>query len=166
MGVATPRSRMTFPYDPPMTSTTVIRALGFDHLTAREAHELLRLRQDVFVVEQECPYPDIDGRDVLASTIHVLMTNGSGELLGAARVLSEEGGLRLGRVVLARGARGTGLGRELTAAALDACGTARVRLDGQVRLEGFYASFGFAVSGPEFDEDGIAHVPMERPAQA
>lgn len=148
------------------TSTTQIRLAGFDELTSREAYHLWRLRQEVFIIEQECPYPDLDGRDLESGTRHVLLTIG-GELVGCARVLSDgTGGVdrRIGRVLLAQRARGRGLADVLMRAALAECGQAAIHLDAQSGLADWYGSFGFAVTGPEYLEDGVPHLPMSRPA--
>ena len=140
-----------------------IRVAAFADLTAGEVYDVARLRQDVFVVEQECAYPDLDGRDPEPSTGHVLMREG-GALLGYARVLDDATTWRIGRVVLAKAARGRGLAGGLIEAALEHCRSgdpARdVVLDAQTPLAGWYAGFGFVVDGAEFLEDGIPHIPM------
>ena len=123
------------------------------------AYAVWRLRQEVFVVEQECPYPDLDGRDPEPGTRHVLLEE-DGALLGYARVLDDGDVWRIGRVGLARSARGRGLAEPLLAAALGACHGRDVVLDAQSPLQGWYASHGFTPDGPEFLEDGIPHVPM------
>lgn len=146
-----------------------VRVLAFDDLDARTAYDVWRLRQEVFVVEQSCPYPDLDGRDLEPGTRHVLLESGDA-LMGYLRLLDDGSHARLGRVVLARSARGRGLAAPLMEAALaevddGAAGTTPGRacvLDAQSPLAGFYAGFGFAVSGPEFMEDGISHLPMRR----
>ena len=139
-----------------------VRVLGFDELDARTAYDVWRLRQDVFVVEQECPYPDLDGRDPEAGTRHVLLTAPDGSLAGYLRLLDDGRELRIGRVVLARSARGRGLADALVTAALAECGDRPVVLDAQSPLRSWYAGFGFEVAGPEFLEDGIPHLPMRR----
>ncbi|GGF35598.1 ElaA protein [Marmoricola endophyticus] len=121
-----------------------------------------RLRQDVFVVEQECAYPDLDGRDPEPGTRHVLLRDGS-TLLGYLRVLDEGERARIGRVVLRRQARGQGLADVVMRAALDLLGDRPSVLDAQAPLERWYAGFGYRVTGPEFLDDGIPHVPMSRP---
>lgn len=140
-----------------------IRVAPFVDLAATEVYDVARLRQDVFVVEQECPYPDLDGRDPEPGTAHILLRDG-GDLLGYARVLEDPTAWRIGRVVLATAARGRGLADDLMSAALEHCRSespARdVVLDAQTPLTGWYAGFGFAVDGEEFLEDGIPHVPM------
>lgn len=150
------------------------RAMAFDELDARTAYAVWRLRQDVFVVEQTCPYPDLDGRDDEPGTRHVVLTDHSdgGAVLGYARVLDDRrDGLpvwKVGRVVLTPSARGRGLADRLVTVALETCaardaksGAGRdVVLDAQTPLAGWYAGFGFAVDGPDFVEDGIPHTPM------
>jgi ElaA protein len=133
----------------------------FDDLPARTAYDLWRLRQQVFVVEQDCPYPDLDGRDLEDTTWHVLMHEGE-TLVGCLRVLDDGDGARIGRVVVAPSARGRGLAAQLMDEAMPLCGERQVLLDAQTGLTGFYAAYGFEVTGPEFDEDGVMHVPMAR----
>lgn len=139
-----------------------VRVLAFDDLDARMAYDVWRLRLDVFVVEQACPYPDLDGRDLEPGTRHVLLTGDDGALQGYLRLLDDGGVARIGRVVLAPAARGRGLADQLVRAALAECAGREVVLDAQSPLAGWYAGFGFEVSGPEFLEDGIAHLPMRR----
>lgn len=136
-----------------------IVAVDFDHLTAREAYDVWRLRQDVFVVEQECPYPDLDGRDLDPDTRHVLLRD-EDRLLGCARVLDDAPAWRIGRVALAPEARGRGLANVVMTTALTVCRGRDVVLDAQTPLTGWYATFGFEVDGEEFLEDGIPHTPM------
>lgn len=140
-----------------------IRVATFTELTPGEVYDVARLRQDVFVVEQECPYPDLDGRDPELGTGHVLMHDGE-ELLGYARVLDDATTWRIGRVVLAEAARGRGLADGLIDAALAHCRSEDpgrdVVLDAQTPLAGWYAGFGFVTDGEEFLEDGIPHTPM------
>ena len=143
----------------------VIRVLGFPELDARTAYDVWRLRQQVFVVEQASPYPDLDGRDLEPTTRHVLLTE-AGALVGYLRLLDDGDAVRIGRVVVARTARGRGLADALMGAALAETRDRAVRLDAQVGLTGWYAGYGFTVSGPEFDEDGVRHAPMARPARA
>lgn len=140
-----------------------IRVVAFDELTAAEVYAVARLRQDVFVVEQACPYPDLDGRDPEPGTSHVLLTE-DGDLLGYARVLDDDPRWRIGRVVLASPVRGRGLADGLVRAAVAHCTTIDptrdVVLDAQSPLAGWYAGHGFVADGPEFLEDGIPHTPM------
>jgi ElaA protein len=140
---------------------------GVDDLPVRTAYDVWRLRQQVFVVEQDCPYPDLDGRDLEETTRHVVLLDDEdgrdGRVLGTLRVLDDGGWARIGRVVVAPTARGRGLAAVMMDEAMALCGEREVRLDAQTGLTSFYAGYGFVVTGPEFDEDGIMHVPMSRP---
>ena len=141
----------------------IISAEPFDTLDVRAAYDVWRLRQAVFVVEQACPYPDLDGRDLEPGTRHVLLRDDE-SLMGYARVLDDGDVWRIGRVVLTVEARGRGLADPLMQAALDVCPGRDIVLDAQSPLAGWYERLGFDVSGPEFLEDGIPHVPMRRAA--
>ncbi|KQO62488.1 hypothetical protein ASF23_11410 [Curtobacterium sp. Leaf261] len=124
-------------------------------------HEILRLRQEVFVVEQGCAYPDIDGRDLEPATVQ--WWTGSGSVDATLRVLREADGTeRIGRVATARSARGAGLGADLMRGAIASCRSASIALDAQAHLRDWYGRFGFVQSGDEFLEDEIPHIPMTR----
>ena len=142
-----------------------VTAVPFAALDARTAYDVWRLRQDVFVVEQACPYPDLDGRDVEPGTRHVLLREGE-ELLGYARVLDDGAVWRIGRVALLPAARGRGLADHLLTTALQVCPDRDVVLDAQSPLADWYAGHGFVVAGPEFLEDGIPHLPMRKAGAA
>jgi ElaA protein len=148
-------------------SATLHRAWAAD-LDLRTLYEILRLRVDVFVVEQASPYTELDGRDLEPGARHFWL-GGNGEpepVLGCARLLEESGGeLRIGRLCSARSSRGRGLGRRLVEAALAEVGDGPAVLDSQEHLAGFYRGFGFEVTGPAYDWDGVSHVPMRRPAR-
>jgi ElaA protein len=141
-----------------------VRVLAFDDLDAATAYDVWRLRQQVFVVEQQSPYPDLDGRDREPTTRH-LLSEADSALVGYARVLDDGGWARIGRVVVAPDFRGRGLADELVRTALEVIGDREIRLDAQTGLGGWYASYGFVVSGPEFDDDGVKHLPMTRPRE-
>lgn len=124
-------------------------------------HEILRLRQEVFVVEQQAAYPDIDGRDLEPGTVQFWA--GRGTVDSTLRLLREPDGTeRIGRVATAKAARGQGLSSRLMAAAIAETRTSRIALDAQAHLEQWYARFGFVRAGDDFQEDGIPHVPMAR----
>ncbi|MFC4996521.1 GNAT family N-acetyltransferase [Dactylosporangium cerinum] len=128
-------------------------------------YALLRLRSDVFVVEQECVYPDLDGRDTDPDTVHVWLTSPAGSVTAYLRVLSEpDGTARIGRVVTDRAHRGQGLAARLLAEAVSVVGPRAAVLNAQTTAIRVYERFGFAVSGARFLDDGIEHVPMLRPA--
>ncbi|CAI9400502.1 GNAT family N-acetyltransferase [Nocardioides sp. T2.26MG-1] len=134
-------------------------AVPFDQLDPFAVYGICKARQDVFVVEQTCPYPDLDGRDVEPETRHVLLMDDDA-LFGYARVLDDGDCWRIGRVLLAPEARGRGLADVIMHTALSVSKGRDVVLDAQSPLAPWYATFGFAVSGPEFLEDGIPHTPM------
>lgn len=135
-----------------------------DEITAAELYPLLRLRVDVFVVEQECPYPELDGRDLSASTVHVWWRPGD-EVLGYLRLLRDDDGThRIGRVCTALSARGSGLGALLMKAAMDRVGDEAAVLAAQTYALDFYARFGFVPEGDRYLEDGIEHQSMRRAA--
>lgn len=130
-------------------------------LTAAQLHDILRLRVDVFVVEQKAAYPELDGRDLLADTRH-LWFEGPDGVTAYLRVLLDPGGVRrIGRVVTAANARGQGLAGHLMDAALTVPG--EYVLDAQTYVQKFYARYGFVAEGAEYvDDDGIPHIRMRR----
>ncbi|GAA0373126.1 GNAT family N-acetyltransferase [Micromonospora gifhornensis] len=142
--------------------STQLRVAGFADLDARTFHDLVRLRVDVFVVEQECAYPELDGRDVEPDTRHLWLAR-DGAVLAYLRILADPDGVaRIGRVVVAPSARGGGHAGRLLTAALAEIGDRPCVLEAQSHLVDFYARHGFTVSGPEYVEDGIPHTPMRR----
>jgi len=137
-----------------------ISAVPFASLDPLTAYSLWKLRQDVFVVEQEAAYPDLDGRDLDPATRHVVMENDDGVVLGCARVLDDGQEWRIGRVALHRTVRGQGWADQIMQAALQVCPDRDVVLDAQSPLAGWYGTYGFVVTGLEFLDDGIPHLPM------
>ncbi|GAB2679382.1 GNAT family N-acetyltransferase [Thalassiella azotivora] len=148
------------------------RHARWDELDPRTLHGIVRLRVDVFVVEQACPYPELDGRDVEPGTEHVWWDGGADGSAGAAgderpaaylRVLTEPDGVRrVGRVVTRPDVRGRGLAAALVDDVVRRHGHGPLVLAAQAHLTGFYERWGFTPTGPRFDEDGIPHVPMAR----
>ena len=148
-----------------------LHVAGWRDLDPLTLHDIVRLRVDVFVVEQACPYPELDGRDIEPATEHVWwdVSDGADEPRVAAylRVLAEPaGGRRIGRVVTRPDSRGTGLSTLLVRDAVQRHGHEDIVLDAQSYLVDYYAKFGFVPTGPEFIEDGVPHVPMRRAAGA
>ncbi len=142
----------------------VAQVATFAELDTSTLYALLRLRVQVFVVEQNCPYPELDGRDTEPGTRHVWYAE-DGAPLGYLRLVEQPGGaVRIGRVCVAAPARGRGLARALLGTALELVGERPATLEAQAHLVDLYASVGFAVAGPSYVEDGIPHVPMARPA--
>lgn len=126
----------------------------------RLLYGILRLRSEVFVVEQTCVYLDPDGRDLEPGARQVWVEDDDGSIVGCARVLPEsEGGSSIGRVVTDPSRRRAGLGAALMEHAL-ALAARPTRIKAQSHLADWYAGFGFVVDGSEFVEDGIPHTPM------
>jgi len=140
-----------------------LRVAGFSGLDAGTLYALLRLRADVFVVEQQCPYQDLDGRDTEAGTRHLWLSDADG-VLAYLRILDDGDVQRVGRVVTAPRARGAGLAGRLLREALTVIGDRPSVLEAQAHLVGFYGKFGYQQTGPQYLEDGIPHVPMLRAA--
>ena len=139
----------------------------YDELSLTELYELLRLRVAVFVVEQNCPFQDLDRQD--APAYHLLGHDDAGELAAYARLF--DAGLNyeqaaIGRVAVAHTHRRLGLGQELMRQAIAQCevlyGAQPIRIGAQLYLEQFYQGFGFAQCGEGYLEDGIPHIPMLR----
>lgn len=138
---------------------------GFEALGVDGLYDLLALRAEVFVVEQQSPWLDVDGRDRDAE--HLLALAPGGQLVGCARLLPPSGPngvARIGRLACAQGARGKGLGRAMMRAAMDRVAErwplATVGLSAQTPMVGFYQSLGFRAVGEPYDEAGVEHVEM------
>jgi len=150
------------PTDPvPAHTDPVLRRARFAELSPFEVYRLCRLRVDVFVVEQQCPYPELDGRDLEPATEH-LWFEVDGEVAATIRVLDDGPTRAIGRVATAPASRGAGLAARLIEQAIADHGAVPLTLGAQAHLEGWYARFGFRRSGPGYVEDGIPHVPMRR----
>lgn len=143
-----------------MVSIATTKFIEFDLF---DLYRVLRLRTDVFVVEQKCPYPELDGRDTEPGTRHVWATEAD-RVLAYLRVTVEPDGHRIGRVCTDAAARGRGLAGRLLAAALSELDGQPVWLHAQVSAISLYERHGFAVAGPQFLEDDIPHVLMRRPS--
>lgn len=133
----------------------------FEDLTVRELYEILRLRSEVFVVEQQCIYQDMDGKD--PESLHVfLMQDGRLEACLRAYV-REEGVVQMGRVVTRH--HGRGYGGVLLRAGLEKVREEmhprQIVLEAQSYAVGFYEREGFRTCSEEFLEDGIPHVQMK-----
>lgn len=137
----------------------------FSELTSIELYQVLQLRQDVFIIEQNCIYPDIDSVDL--TCYHLLMTNNM-ELIGYCRVI--EPGVKypassIGRVVIKPFFRGNKLGYPLMNQAINYClkkwTNSGISISAQAHLKEFYARLGFVKKGEIYDEDGIPHIKME-----
>jgi ElaA protein len=139
----------------------------FDQFTPHELYAVMRLRNEVFVVEQDCVYQDADNKDL--SCHHLLFWDESA-LVAYARLLPK--GLSyeqmsIGRVVSSPAYRGTGAGKLLIDEAIKVCkelfGEGPIRIGAQLYLEKFYSSFGFEQTSDVYLEDGIEHIEMIKP---
>lgn len=141
---------------------------AFEELSLEALYAALALRQAVFVVEQECPYQDADGRD--AEAHHLLGWRGRGggaELVAYLRAFPPgviDPQACIGRVITAPAIRGQGWGRPLMREGhrrvAATWGAGAIKLSAQAHLRRYYESLGYAVCGPGYDEDGIPHLPM------
>jgi ElaA protein len=138
-----------------------VREAGFAALDAVTAYRLWALRVAVFVVEQDCPYQELDGRDLEPTTRHVWVER-EGAPAAYLRVLEDGPEARIGRVVVDAAHRGEGLAAHLLEHVLAGLSGRAVVLDAQAHLEGWYARAGFVRQGEDFLEDGIPHVTMRR----
>lgn len=134
----------------------------FDELTNGELYDILKARSDVFVVEQNCPYPDMDGKDKPAYHLFLRDENGIAaylRVLGAGVSFPEPA---LGRILTTR--RGEGLGAEIVREgirfALEKLGAEKLRIEAQVYARGFYEKLGFRQCSEPFMDDGIEHIEM------
>lgn len=142
------------------------RCVAFDALKPAELYDLLRLRTEVFVMEQNCVFQDMDGAD---PACHHLLGTRDGALLAYARLVPA--GLKfteasIGRVVSDPSTRGTGMGHALMREAVVQLhalwGEQPIRIGAQAHLQGFYRQHGFEPSSPIYIEDGIDHIEMLR----
>ncbi len=138
---------------------------GFEKFPADELYAVLKLRQDVFIIEQTCIYDDIDGLD--STSTHLLLKEGDllvaySRLVPADKKFDE---ISIGRIVVNRSFRGQGLGRKIIKKSMDLSsetGHSSVRIEAQAHLLEFYESLGFVSAGEIYDLDGIPHLQMTR----
>lgn len=148
---------------PDATTARKVHRAAFDELSPRQLYALLRLRSDVFVVEQECVFLELDDRDHEPDAEHLWTADDRG-VTATLRLLRDQGDAwSIGRVVTRPDVRSQGVAADLVQAGLDRLGelgARTVHLGAQAQLRDWYARFGFALSGPRYLEDGILHVPM------
>lgn len=134
-------------------------------LTTNEFHDIIALRLKAFVVEQNCSYLDLDGKD--KKCYHLICRDGYGKVIATARILPP--GLAypevsIGRVVIDESSRGQGIGHELMTQSMtfvkDEFGDVPIRISAQKHLENYYGKHGFVSTGKEYLEDDIPHVEM------
>jgi len=149
-----------------MTDPLSFNCLPFEKLSLKELYDSMALRQEVFVVEQDCPYLDADGKDEAGQ--HLLGYNANGKLMAYTRLLppgiSYPDYASIGRVVTSPLVRRTGAGKVLMRESIAWCarlyGEVPIKISAQVYLIRFYESFGFKKVGAEYLEDDIPHVGM------
>ena len=150
--------------------TVALRRAWAKDLDVPTLYALLKLRVEVFVVEQARPYPELDGRDLLTETRHFWLADPEGEVICTLRLMEEYPGghkaFRLGRLCTKRSARGEGHTTRLLRAALAEVGDYPCRINAQVYLADMYSQHGFVRDGDDFLDDGVPHVPMLRPRRA
>ncbi len=146
----------------------VWQCVPFEQLTNQQLYQLIKLRVDVFVVEQNCPYPELDGKDILKNVWHLLGYQ-DGTLVACARLL--DAGISfpqvsIGRVATLASARGQGLGHKLIKQALQHCqqlwGEVDIQIGAQAHLTHYYGQHGFQINSESYLEDDIEHVDMLR----
>ncbi|MCM4167841.1 Protein ElaA [Arenibacter antarcticus] len=142
----------------------IIEIKTFKELSTEELYTMLQLRSEVFVVEQNCVYQDLDGKDRIA--IHVLGSK-NGQLVAYTRIFGPGDYFKeasIGRVLAKKEERMYGYGRDIMEASLQIVqehfGTIPVRISAQKYLLKFYNSLGFVQTGKEYLEDGIPHIAM------
>lgn len=144
---------------PTVSDLALCEASG-DAIAAADLYAALRLRSEVFVVEQACVYLDLDGRDLEPTTTHLWLATPDGDIAAYLRLMAEPaGGSRIGRVVTAPAHRGRALASQLIEAALERV-ERPVLLGAQSHLQHVYARHGFLRDGDDYLEDGIWHTPM------
>ena len=138
---------------------------SFQELSLEEFHDIIALRIQIFIIEQNCPYQEVDGKDKLAH--HLFFKNEMDEIIAVTRILPQGisyAEVAIGRVVVHEDYRGTGLGNQLMSDSMnfvkDEYGKVPVRLSAQKHLENYYGNHGFKSTGKEYLEDGIPHVEM------
>lgn len=143
----------------------------FKELSAAELYDIMQLRAEVFIVEQNCPYQDADGKD--PKSWHLAGRDANDKLVVYSRILPQNisyAEVSIGRVVSSPKVRGTGAGRELMKQSLieieKLFGKVPVRIGAQLYLQKFYEDFGFVREGDEYDEDGIPHIIMLKKQEA
>ena len=144
------------------------KCIRFEALSLQELYEVLALRNEVFIVEQNCPFQDLDGKD--QSAWHCLGFDNSQKLVAYTRLFEKsiyyEGFVSIGRVVTSPKARGGGIGKILMQKSIEYCrqlfGNEPIKIGAQVYLLKFYESLGFQSIGQDYLEDGIEHTIMVR----
>jgi len=149
-----------------MNTSLRFECYEFDQLSLRQLYRVMQLRQEVFVVEQDCPYLDCDDKDL--ESYHIYGVDSSDKIEAYTRLvppgISYEGYSSIGRVVTSEAIRRQGQGVPLMQASINKCielwPNHDIKISAQVYIRKFYESLGFAATGEEYLEDGIPHLAM------
>ena len=143
----------------------------YHDLALNEFHDIIALRLDVFVVEQDCPYLDLDGKD--KKCYHLICRDGKGDVMATSRILPPGISYEhtaIGRVVINKKYRGQGIGHEMMERCIqfsqNEFGNSPIIISAQKHLEEYYGKHQFVSTGSEYLEDGIPHVEMKRSPQS
>ena len=137
---------------------------SFDQLNVTELYDILKLRQDVFVIEQQCIYPELDDTDQTAMHLYAYI---DGKIAAYARLFAP--GIKyaqsaIGRVVIHPSARGGGLGKDVMVESIQALERdypdAGIKISAQLYLQAFYEGLGFVLDSEPYDDEGIMHIDM------
>lgn len=140
-----------------------IRYSGIKSMPSIDLHDILKLRQDIFIIEQTCFYDDIDGRDPQS---HHLLLKDLDKLAAYSRIVppgNKFTEVSIGRIVVHKDYRGQGLGRKIVSESLEwvqQMGFKMVRIEAQAHLQKFYSELGFEPASEIYEEDGIPHLQM------
>ncbi|ASA57163.1 GNAT family N-acetyltransferase [Vibrio gazogenes] len=145
--------------------------LSFPELTTTQLYQLIKLRIDVFVVEQTCPYPELDDKDHMPG-VHHLLGYQDEKLVACARLMPagiSYPGSSIGRIATHTCVRGEGVGHQLLTYAIEQCvhlwPETPIEIGAQTQLETFYRQYGFVPTSEPYLEDGISHIDMKRISQ-
>lgn len=152
-----------------MTSEIIWSCLRFDELSTEDLYQILQLRAEIFIVEQDCAYQDVDDFD--QEGLHVkgqLSDDAEAQLVCYSRLLqpgAKYKGASIGRVITKRSARGRGAGKALILNSLAFCEEhwpgKVITISAQLYLQNFYIELGFETNSEPYDEDGIPHIRMQ-----
>jgi ElaA protein len=151
-----------------MSSEIIWSCLRFDELSTEDLYQILQLRAEIFIVEQDCAYQDVDDFD--QEGLHVMgqLSDDEAQLVSYSRLLPPEAkyeGASIGRVITKKSARGGGVGKALILNSLALCKEhwpgKVITISAQLYLQTFYIELGFVTDSEPYDEDGIPHIRMQ-----
>lgn len=135
----------------------------FNELNLNEFYEIIKLRIEVFVVEQNCPYQEVDDIDKIST--HLWLSDENDKIIAYSRIFTENKDIHFGRVIVAKNARGSGVSNKLLNAILkfinEKYPNQDIKIGAQAHLQKMYSKFGFEPIGEIYLEDGIPHIDMK-----